>query len=59
MRRRSSGSCVKRTSFWMRRLPSSSAGCDLPAITIWIGRFLWVSSAVSRASSSSISVSRL
>ena len=59
MRRRSSGSCVNRTSFWMSRLPSSSAGCDLPAITIWMGRFLWVSSDASRSSSSSMSVSRL
>ena len=59
MRWRTSGSSANSTSCWMRRLPPSSAGCDLPAITSWIGRSGCSSSALRRAGSRSISVSRL
>ncbi len=59
MRSRSSGCCANCTSCWMRRLPSSSAGCDLPAITNCTGRSGFVRIAVSRSGSRSMSVSRL
>ena len=32
------GSSAKRTICWISALPPSSAGCDLPATTSWIGR---------------------
>ena len=59
MRCRTSGSSAKRTISWISFLPPSSAGCDLPAMTSWIGRSGWSSSALRRAGSRSISVSRL
>ena len=59
MRCRTRGSSAKRTSSWTSRLPPSSAGCALPATTIWIGRSGCSSSSVSRSRSRSISVSRL
>ena len=51
MRSRSSGCCANCTSCWMRRLPSSSAGCDLPAITNCTGRSGLVRIAFSRSGS--------
>jgi hypothetical protein len=53
------GESVNWTICWMSSLPPSSAGCALPAITIWSGRSGSSSSAVSLAGSFSISVSRL
>ena len=50
---------VNWTICWISRLPPSSAGCALPAITIWIGRSGSSSSPASRFGSLSISVSRL
>ena len=38
MRWRTSGSSANCTSCWISCLPVSSAGCDLPAMTSWIGR---------------------
>ncbi len=51
MRSRSSGCCANCTSCWMSRLPSSSAGCDLPAITNCTGRSGLVRIAFSRSGS--------
>ena len=59
MRPRISGSEANCTSFWMRRLPSSSAGCDLPAITNCTGRSACSRMFRSRCGSCSIKVSRL
>ena len=53
------GSSANRTSCWISCLPPSSAGCALPAMTIWTGRSGSSSSAVSRSGSRSIRVSRL
>ena len=59
MRCRTSGSSAKRTISWMSFLPPSSAGCDLPAMTSWIGRSGSSSSRLRRSGSRSIRVSRL
>ena len=59
MRCRTSGSSAKRTISWMSRLPVSSAGCALPAMTSWMGRSGSSSSFLRRAGSRSISVRRL
>ncbi len=53
------GSSANSTICWISALPPSSAGCDLPAMTIWIGRLGSVSSRFSRAGSRSIKVNRL
>lgn len=59
MRCRTRASSANRTSSCTSRLPPSSAGCALPATTIWIGRSGCSSSSVSRSRSRSISVRRL
>ncbi len=48
MRCRTRGSSANRTICWISRLPPSSAGCALPAMTICTGRSGSSSSAVSR-----------
>ena len=59
MRWRTFGSSAKRTICWIISFPPSSAGWAFPAITICTGRSGSSSSAVSRAGSFSIIVSRL